>query len=272
MRVSGLCAADVSLPTRAELERLVLQKYGNDSGEVTGPGLRLRSRFGYYLPGDVYEALIGRLVYRGCSWLDVGGGHHVFPNNPKLARELTSRCASVVAVDPSANVHDNAFVHERIQSPIQAYHPARQYDLATLRMVVEHVDQPAAIARALHDLLFPGGLAVVLTVNRASPISLISRAVPFRLHAPIKSVFWGGQDRDTFPVRYRMNSRKALRSVFTASGFEEAAFAYLDDLSTWIFHPRLHYAELQSWRLFRALGLPYPENCLIGIYRKCLSA
>ena len=115
------------------------------------------------------------------------------------------------------------------------------------------------------------GLAVILTINRNSPISLVSRAVPFRLHSPIKSVFWGGEDRDTFPVRYRMNSRKALRGVFTANGFEEAAFAYLDDLSTWIFRPRLHHAELQGWRLFRALGLRYPENCLLGIYRKQLS-
>lgn len=261
-------SADVPLPTRVELEQLVLQKYGNNSGQLTGPGLLQRSRFGYYLPGDVYEALVSRLVYPGCSWVDVGGGHHVFPNNPKLARELASRCSSVVAVDPSPNVHDNDFVHERIQRPLEEYQATRQHDLATLRMVVEHVDRPAPFVKALYNLLSPGGLAVVFTINRFSPISLISRAVPFRLHSSIKSVFWGGEDRDTFPVRYKMNGKKALKQLFTSNGFEEAAFSYLDDLSTWIFHQRLHSIELHVWRLFRSLGLHYPEKCLLAVYRK----
>jgi len=268
MTPSALCAADVSLPGTAELTRLTIQKYGNSAGEITGPGVRRWIEYGYHLPGDIYEALVSRLVRRGCSWIDVGGGRDVFPNNPRLALEWTSRCGSVVAVDPSPNVLDNSFVHERVQSTLEDYRTSRQFDLATLRMVVEHVEQPSAIAQALHRLLLPGGLVVVFTINRFSPISLVSRAVPFRLHSAIKSLFWGGEDRDTFPVQYKMNSRDALRRIFTANGFEEAMFAYLDDLSTWIFYPRMHAVDLHVWRRFRALGLHYPENCLLGIYRK----
>jgi len=124
------------LPSQTDLEQLFVQKYGNERGDVTGWGPRQRSRFGYYLPGDVYEALIRRLVFPGCSWI--------------LQDEFTGRAAS----------------------------------------------------------------------------------------------------------------------EFSAHGFEEAAFAYLDDLSTWLLYRRLNYIEIQAWRLFRALGLPYPENCLLGIYRK----
>jgi SAM-dependent methyltransferase len=255
-------------PARTDLEELVVQKYGNERGEVTGWGPRQRSRFGYYLPGDVYEALIGRLVFPGCSWIDIGGGRQVFPDNPRLATELVSRCASVVAVDPSPNVHENMYVHERVQSAIEDYKTDQRFDLATFRMVVEHVDTPDAIVRALNTLLLPGGLAVVFTINRSSPISLVSRALPFRLHGPIKRLFWGGDDKDTFPVRYKMNSRSALLQCFSAQGFDEAAFAYLDDLSTWLKYRRLNYLELETWRLFHALGLTYPENCLLGIYRK----
>src|SRR6267154_2272028 len=101
-------------PSPTELEQLVVQKYGIERGEVTGWGPRQRSRFGYYLPGDVYEALIRRLVFPGCSWIDVGGGHQVFPDNPRLATELVSRCSTVVAVDPSPNVHENVYVHHRV--------------------------------------------------------------------------------------------------------------------------------------------------------------
>ena len=160
------------------------------------------------------------------------------------------------------------YVHHRFQTAIEHYDTNLRFDLATFRMVVEHVDDPDAIVRALNTLLVPGGLAVVFTINRSSPISLVSRALPFRLHSPIKRLFWGGDDKDTFPVRYKMNSREALHQCFSAHGFDEAAFDYLDDLSTWLLYRRLNYIEIQAWRLFRALGLPYPENCLLGVYRK----
>ena len=64
------------------------------------------------------------------SWLDVGGGHNIFPENPALAEALVSRCSTVVAVDPSANVHDNRFVQERVQAFIEDYRTDQQFDLA----------------------------------------------------------------------------------------------------------------------------------------------
>jgi SAM-dependent methyltransferase len=267
--VSAFDGVDVPyLPSRIELEELAIQKYGNSNGQITGWGPGQRSRFGYYLPGDVYEALIRRLVRPGCSWIDIGGGHQIFPDNPRLAKELTARCASVVAVDPSPNVLDNVYVHQRVQSPIEGFETDQRFDLATFRMVVEHVDRPSEIVKALNRLLLPGGLAVVFTINRWSPISLVSRALPFRLHSPMKRIFWGGEDKDTFPVRYKMNTRAALGTAFAAGGFSEAAFAYLDDLSMWLMYRRLNDLDLQVWRAVRSIGLRYPENCLLGIYRK----
>src|SRR5947209_2019067 len=84
LSVSRFRDVDISrLPSQVELEQVVVQKHGNTNGEVTGWGPLQRSRFGYYLPGDVYEALIRRLVFPGCSWIDIGGGHDIFPDNPK---------------------------------------------------------------------------------------------------------------------------------------------------------------------------------------------
>jgi SAM-dependent methyltransferase len=259
-------AASFELPSRAELESLFRQKYG--SPESTGWSPRRRWRAGYFLPADVYEAVVSRTVFEGCDWLDVGGGHDIFPDNAALARTLVSRCRTVVAVDPSENVHDNTFAHERVRALIEDYRPARQFDVATLRMVVEHVVDPDAVAAALHRLLRPGGLAIVFTVNRWSPITLLSRATPFALHGPIKSVMWGGEDKDTFPVQYKMNSRRTLRRVFAAHGFEESAFAYLDDLSAFGFFKGLNSLELLVWRTLSSLHLRYPENCLLGVYRR----
>jgi SAM-dependent methyltransferase len=255
-----------AFPTLQELKSLFVQKYG--SPEKVGWAPRRRFRFGYYLPADVYECLVGKLVAPGCVWLDVGGGHAVFPSNPELARDLVARCAKVVAVDPSDNVHRNDFAQERVQSILDDYRSDTPFDLATMRMVVEHVSAPEAFIGALGRLVRPGGRAVVFTVNRRSPIALLSWLLPFRFHHPIKRFFWGGEEKDTFAVHYRMNTRHTLRRLFEHAGFEEEAFVKLDDLSTFGVFKWLNYMELLVWRGLKPIGLHYPETCLLGVYRR----
>ncbi len=253
-------------PTAEELRAVFHQKYG-PPGEVSW-GPRGRQRFGYFLPADIYEATVARHVRDGHRWLDVGGGRDIFPDNPALARSLVARCAKVVAVDPSANVHKNSFAHERIQSALEGYATRDTFDLATMRMVVEHVEDPEAFVAALSRLVRPGGKAIVITVNRWSPLTILSRLIPFGLHYPLKRIFWGGEEEDTFPVKYRMNTRAALRAHFERAGFREDDFARLDDLSFLGNLRGLCTLELLSWRLYRRLRLPYPESCLLGVYTR----
>ncbi|AMV38193.1 class I SAM-dependent methyltransferase [Planctomyces sp. SH-PL62] len=253
-------------PSPRELEAFFLQKHGKP--ETVGWAPRRRFRFGYFLPMDVYELVVGKCVDPGCNWLDVGGGRAIFPENPRLARELVSRCEKVVAVDPSDNVQRNDFVHERHQLMLQDFEAREQFDLATMQMVVEHVDQPESFVDALARLVKPGGTVVVFTVNRWSPLTLISWLVPFRFHHPIKHFFWGGEEEDTFPVAYRMNTRRTLSRLFGRSGFDEVDFLRLDDLSTFGGFKVMNLVELAAWSALKAVGLGYPENCLLGVYRR----
>ena len=259
-------ARHYQLLSNSEMNQLFVQKYGKPETSSWSP--KQRYRFGYYLPADVYEAVISSLVFEGCSWLDVGGGHSIFPDNPALARSLVSRCANVVAVDPSDNVNRNEFAHERVQCFIDEYRGARQFDLVTLRMVVEHMSEPDRVVESLDRLMRPGGIAVILTVNLWSPITLISRSIPFRLHHAIKKVFWDGEEEDTFPVYYRMNSRQTLWRYFGKKNLKEVAFAHLDDLTAFGKFKVLNYAELLLWKILKLFGINYPENCLLGIYEK----
>ncbi len=259
-------ASEFHLPSREELAELFREKHGEPGQAGWSP--RRRFQFGYYIPADVYEAVIKTLVFDGCSWVDVGGGHSIFPDNPRLAHSLVSRCSLVVAVDPSENVYRNAFVHERVRCQIGDYRPDRQFDLASLRMVAEHIAEPENAIQDLNRLLRPQGFVLVFTANRFSPITLISRLVPFKLHHPIKKLFWGGDEKDTFPVQYKMNTRRSLHRLFEANGFEEHSFAFLDDLAVFHRFRYMNYVELILWRVLRQVGLRYPENCLLGVYRK----
>jgi hypothetical protein len=112
---------------------------------------------------------------------------------------------------------------------------------------------------------------VIFTVDERSPISRLSRALPFALHHPIKAVVWGGPPEETFPVHYRMNSRQALADVFGEAGFRERAFAELDDLSATLRFRGLSWLDLQIWRALHRRGRSYPERCLLGIYERAVS-
>jgi SAM-dependent methyltransferase len=233
-----------------------------------GWGPRLRRRFGYATPAELYAAVVDRLVGPDSEWLDVGCGRDLLPDNPSLAGELARRCRRLVGVDESANLDENPFVHERAKCGVEDYRTDRRFDLVTLRMVAEHVTDPAAAAAALGRLTKPGGRLVVLTVNLWSPVTWVSRLVPFRFHHRVKRLFWGGDEKDTFPVAYRMNTRPALRRALGPAGFRESAFAHAADLTASARFRGWHHLELTAWRILNGVGVVYPENCLFGIYER----
>lgn len=242
-------------------------RYGSDPVAM-GWRPRLRLRFRYFTPDEHYEAVVSRVVTPGCAWLDVGCGRNVFPSNRVLAHTLARRCGVLVGVDPDDTLSANDLVHERARCRIEEFESERAFDVVTLRMVAEHVADPARSTSALARLTKQGGKVVVYTVNRWSPVPIITGLVPFQLHHAPKRLLWRTDPKDTFPVAYRMNTREVLRCVFEQHGFREAAFGHLDDCRTFSRFRATQLVELCLWRCFRAIGLRYPENCLLGVYER----
>lgn len=211
---------------------------------------------------------MSKLVKEGQPWLDVGGGRDLFPHNRQLASILSKRSGCVVGVDPDSTLQENPFIHHKVNAPIEDYRDSRTYPLVTLRMVAEHITQPQRAIEALARLTAPGGRVVVYTINVWSPLSVLSWIIPFRFHHSIKRFFWGTEEKDTFPVAYKMNTRRQLRRIFTEAGFQERSFAYLSDCRTLARFRSLFRLELQSWRILKSIGLVYPENCLLGVYER----
>lgn len=265
MRARSPSQIDVTVPTRTELDRVFRLKHGDP--RTCGWRPRSSYRLGYFTPDDHYEALISRLVTPQTVWLDVGCGCDLFPQNRLLARELSQRCRLLVGVDPDITLQENPYVHRKQQTAIEDYTPEERFDLVTLRMVAEHISDPARMIANLARLTVPGARVVIYTVNRWSPLSVAAAIVPFHFHHVIKHSVWRTEEKDTFPVVYKMNTRKALRKWFGTGGFREQSFAYLDDCRTFARFRPLHLAELAAQRLLDAVsGLSYPENCLLGVY------
>jgi SAM-dependent methyltransferase len=249
-----------------DAERFWEQKYGDLS--KAGWRVQMRHRFGYMSCDDYYEMLVEKRVTQTTRWLDVGCGRHLFPNNPGLSRQLAGRCRRLVGVDPDETLADNPYVHERVQESIFSYRTGEQFDLITLRMVAEHISEPKRLLEVLKQVTAPGGRVILYTVFKWSPVPLVTRFTPFRLHHAVKRTLWGTEERDTFPVQNRMNTRRALDSVFGAAGFEERHFFYLPDVTVLSRWPSLFFGELSLWRVMRQYGLRYPELCLLGEYER----
>jgi SAM-dependent methyltransferase len=228
----------------------------------------MRHAFRYFDSDAWYDALVDRLVTPDCCWIDVGGGTSVFPGNMRLAERLSRRCALLVGVDPSDNIDQNQIVHERVKSTIEAYRSELRFDLATLRMVAEHVQDPHSLVTSLGRLVKRGGKVVIYTPNRWSPVSIAAALLPFCLHHRITNFLWQTKEEDVFPTVYRMNGRIRLRTLFQSGGFSEVAFAYLDNCTTFQRFRMSCFLELSFWRVLRVFGVLYPENNLLGVYEK----
>jgi SAM-dependent methyltransferase len=254
------------LPDAAALRQVFAMRYGDEPRLGWGP--RLRREHAHHTPDEVYEAVVAGIAAPGAAWLDVGCGRELFPNNQALAAVLSRRCARLVGIDPDPTLQENPWVHEKVAARIDAWDGGGAFDVVTMRMVAEHVADPDACVRGVHRALRAGGLAIVFTVFAGSPMPLLTRLAPMSLRHRVKSWLWGTQPKDTFPTCFRMNTRGALQRVFAAAGMREEAFLRLDDCRTFARFRALHELELRAMRLCRALGMPYPEHCLLGIYRK----
>jgi SAM-dependent methyltransferase len=258
--------AESLLPSLKDLSRLFRLKHGEPA--ATGWRPRTSYRWGYFTPDDYYEATLDRAVKPGCRWLDVGCGRELLPGNPALAQQLAGRCAEVVGVDPDENVETNPYLHRRVRATIEDCPAEDPYDVITLRMVAEHVCRPDDAAVALGRLCRPGGVVIVYTVDAWSPLPVASWLIPFWLHHPVKRVLWRTEERDTFPVVYRMNTRKQLARLMGGAGFVESAFLHVSDCRTFARFRWLHLIELSLWNALNRFGLTYPERCLLGVYQR----
>jgi SAM-dependent methyltransferase len=259
-------AIEMQLPSASDLDALFRR--------IRGDPLRLgwrvvmNHRFGYFPTEAWYQAVVERLVMPGCRWVDVGGGKSIFSHSGKLARELVGRCALVVGVDPNDNLDENDLVHRRVKSMIEEFRSDERFDLATLRMVAEHITKPKLEVTSFADLIRPGGHVVVYTPNRWSPASIAASVIPDPWHRFFTRWLWNSNAEDVFPTYYRMNTRKRLRELFEEAGFHEVAFARLDNCSLFARFRATCFAELCFWKVLRTVGVRYPESDLLGVYQR----
>lgn len=157
------------------------------------------------------------------SLLDLGAGAGIVEqmNFRGLARH-------VCGVDPDERVQDNPYLDEgRVGVGEKIPYPDASFDVVIADNVFEHLTDPLRVFAEVNRVLKPGGFLLFKTPNRWHYMPLIAQLTPTRFHKFFNKLR-GRATVDTFPTRYRANSRRVIKALAGKSGFEVADLCLIE--------------------------------------------
>jgi 2-polyprenyl-3-methyl-5-hydroxy-6-metoxy-1,4-benzoquinol methylase len=184
--------------------------------------------------------------------LDIGAGRGATPH-----MQYKGMVAELVGVDVDPVVLTNTQVDRAVHTPdgLLTALESDYFDVVISKDVLEHVEHPDVLFAEIARVLKPGGLLLAKTPNGTHYVPVIARLTPLSLHKTFNKL--RGRDVvDTFPTRYRANSRKALTRLATQSGLEVVAVEFQEGRPEYLrFHPLTYFVGMAYERMVNALGL-----------------
>lgn len=140
--------------------------------------------------------------------LDLGAGAGIVPE-----MNFLDHAARVCGVDPDPRVVDNPYLHEGREGYGESIpYDDESFDVVISDNVFEHLDNPAQVISEMRRVLKPGGRLVAKTPNFWHYVALGATVTPHSFHRRFNAAR-GRDAEDTFPTRYRANTRRLLRGL-----------------------------------------------------------
>jgi len=202
-------------------------------------------RPGWRTSNEELEAMVrsyltpeSRVLDLGCGrggvvelfWRDVKLAAGIDPDEPSLA-ERSKRGMPVV----TGRGEDLPFAGE-------------SFDLVVSLWVLEHLRAPELVFSEVQRVLRPGGHFVFLTPNLRNPLlafNRLGRALP-QLQRRLVPRLYGRVEADTFPVQYRANTERAIRSLASGASLEVAELRVVPDPTYLAFNGLMFRASVMS--------------------------
>jgi SAM-dependent methyltransferase len=146
--------------------------------------------------------------------LDLGAGAGIVAqmNFKGLAKK-------VCGVDLDPRVVENLMLDEgRVSDAGEIPYGDALFDVVFSDNVFEHLDEPLAVYKEVARVLKPGGVLLFKTPNKWHYMPTIARMTPHGFHQFVNRLR-GRAEVDTFPTRYRTNTKGDVQRLAAAAGF-----------------------------------------------------
>lgn len=176
----------------------------------------------------------------------------------------------VCGIDLDPRVEANPFLDEgRVSDAGKIPYPDGSFDIVFCDNVMEHLDNPLEVFSEVARVLRGGGLFMFKTPNKWHYMPSIARITPHGFHQFVNRLR-GRAEVDTFPTRYRANTKSDVTKLSKASGFEVVQIDRVEGRPEYLRMSALTYfAGYLYERLVNSTALLAPFRVLlIGIVRK----
>jgi len=184
-------------------------------------------RPGYEDSVTLYARLVGRYVTREARVLDAGCGRG---GVIELHWEKVKQAVGLDADLPSLKEHrclEQLVTGDLARVPF----PSAYFDLILCSWLMEHLATPDEVFRELARVLIPGGHLVLVTPNAWNYVTLVQRLVPGRFQEWLAGRIYGREQKDTFALAYRANTKGSLDDKFRRVGLVNEEFHFVGDPS-----------------------------------------
>ena len=131
-----------------------------------------------------------------------------------------------------ASLRDNVGLHQAVLGKLaELPFATASFDLVLSSWVIEHLQEPETALAEIARVLRRGGGFIFLTPNAWNYIVLVNRLTPAWLQRRLVPRVYGRQEKDTFPVVYRANTRRKLDGELGRAGLRNEEFHYVGDPS-----------------------------------------
>lgn len=184
-------------------------------------------RTGYEDGVAVYAQLVGKYVTPEARVLDAGCGRGGII---ELYHEAVKQA---VGVDFDL---DSLTEHRCLEQLVRGNlaelpFPSASFDVVMCSWVLEHLTQPDLVLGELARVLRTGGHLVLLAPNAWNYVTLAQRLVPGRFQRRLTRTIYARDDKDTFALAYRANTRRALDTILGRVGLVNEEFHFVGDPS-----------------------------------------
>ncbi|WP_430427405.1 class I SAM-dependent methyltransferase [Parasphingorhabdus sp.] len=181
-----------------------------------------------------FYSRVNALLDPSFTVLDYGAGRgaQIAEEKSSYRRALITmqgKVKHVIGTDIDDAVLENPYLDERHLVEMNAPLPIadNSVDLIICDHVLEHVADPASFVAELRRVLKPGGWFCARTPTKNGYIGLGARVIPNKLHVKLLTKLQPTRKaEDVFPVTYRMNTLRDIRSAFRSADWNNCTYTF----------------------------------------------